>query len=389
MVHNKKETARAYNVVAKIICTILPISCSQKSNAKWSIQDFFYGITAMCTANTYSESAMKGLTIQSDGPNPCGRWIRNAIQSITEQQMLLGLSDGIDSTVSHLKKLGMFRKPVTVAIDKHFIPRYDKIDSPYLIKSKSKNSTTIFEGYGSIQCVEKQCRAQIGCTPIKKGQTKADIVRKLLDDINRNEIKIRLTLLDREFFSAAVIHEIKQNHDVFIMPARKTPGIKKAILQYVNGNREAISEYRIHSSSGHVESFTLVIMPSLNPRASNVIDRYIVFATNVSPKEVSQNIAEIPSQYKKRWGIETGYAYVGRFRPKTTTTNQSIRLLYFYYSLILYNAWIVANILYLQESSGIYHKPIISIELLRHFFSRIIVEWFCNHTKNYHLECVK
>ena len=60
----------------------------------------------MCTANTYSESAMKGLTIQSDGPNPCGRWIRNAIQSITEQQMLLGLSDGIDSTVSHLKKLG-------------------------------------------------------------------------------------------------------------------------------------------------------------------------------------------------------------------------------------------------------------------------------------------
>ena len=117
MVHNKKETARAYNVVAKIICTILPISCSQKSNAKWSIQDFFYGITAMCTANTYSESAMKGLTIQSDGPNPCGRWIRNAIQSITEQQMLLGLSDGIDSTVSHLKKLGMFRKPVTVAID--------------------------------------------------------------------------------------------------------------------------------------------------------------------------------------------------------------------------------------------------------------------------------
>ena len=66
----------------------------------------------MCTANTYSESAMKGLTIQSDGPNPCGRWIRNAIQSITEQQMLLGLSDGIDSTVSHLKKLGMFRKPV-------------------------------------------------------------------------------------------------------------------------------------------------------------------------------------------------------------------------------------------------------------------------------------
>ena len=385
MVHNKKETARAYNVVAKTICTILPISCSQKSNAKWSIQDFFYGITAMCTANTYSEFAMKGLTIQSDGPNPCGRWIRNAIQSITEQQMLLGLSDGIDSTVSHLKKLGMFRKPVTVAIDKHFIPRYDKIDSPYLIKSKSKNSTTIFEGYGSIQCVEKQCRAQIGCTPIKKGQTKADIVRKLLDDINRNEIKIRLTLLDREFFSAAVIHEIKQNHDVFIMPARKTPGIKKAIIQYVNGNRESISRYTIKSASVHIESFTLVIVPNNNVTKSNVTDQYVVFATNAPMSKIFWNLHTLPEEYRKRWGIETGYACVGRFRPKTTSRNQSMRFMCFFYPLILFNVWIIANCMLTGKDSCC--KPTVTIHLLKLFIEKIVVDWFSDRGK-YYLECV-
>ena len=48
-------------------------------------------------------------------------------------------------------------------------------------------------------------------------------MRKLLSDCSRNCIKTRLVLLDREFFSTAVIHEIKQNHDTFIMPATLFP----------------------------------------------------------------------------------------------------------------------------------------------------------------------
>ena len=36
------------------------------------------------------------------------------------------------------------------------------------------------------------------------------------------------------------------------MPARKTKGIKNEIIQYVEGNREMISEYKIKSASGNV-----------------------------------------------------------------------------------------------------------------------------------------
>ena len=97
--------------------------------------------------------------------------------------MLVGLSDAIDSIISHLKKLGMFSKPVTVAIDKHFIPRYNKTQDEFLIKSKPKNGTSIFEGYCTLQCIEESCRAQIdAATPIKKSHCKADMVRKLLSD---------------------------------------------------------------------------------------------------------------------------------------------------------------------------------------------------------------
>ena len=113
-----------------------------------------------------------------------------------------------------------------------------------------------------------------------------------------------------------------------------------------------------------------------------------MFATNVSPKEISENMQNIPTDYKKRWGIETGYSCVGRFRPKTTSSNQSIRLLYFYYSLILYNVWIIANLIISEESCAKNHKPIISIEILKYFFVKIIIHYFRNNKNNYFLECV-
>ncbi len=95
------------------------------------------------------------------------------------------------------------------------------------------------------------------------------------------------------------------------MPAKKTVRVKDVIIEYVDGNRKSISSYTITSASGHIESFSLVILPNKNARKKpNTIDQYIVFATNVSPKEISQNIQNIPTDYKKRWGIETGYACV-------------------------------------------------------------------------------
>ncbi|MBA4717954.1 MAG: transposase, partial [Nitrosopumilus sp.] len=128
----------------------------------------------------------------------------------------------------------------------------------------------------------------------------------------------KLLLVDREFFTAGIISVIKQKHLKFLMPAKKTPRIKDAILQYVNRDRKSISNCMIQSASGHVESFTLVILPNKNARKkSNLTDQYITFATNISPKEISHNIQSIPTDYKQRWGIETGYACIGRFRPKT------------------------------------------------------------------------
>jgi len=50
--------------------------------------------------------------------------------------------------------------------------------------------------------------------------------------------------------------------------------------------------------------------------------------------------------YSKRWGIETGYRVKKySFRSKTTSKNYFIRLFYFLFSVLLYNLWILIDIL--------------------------------------------
>jgi len=172
------------------------------------------------------------------------------------------------------------------------------------------------------------------------------------------------------------------------MPAKKTPGIKKAIIQYVNGDRESISEYTIRSASKHVESFTLVIISKPNPKKSDVTDQYLTFATNIPRHKIFWNVSQISEEYRKRWGIETGYACVGRFRPKTCSSNHSVRFLYFFYPLILFNAWIIANCLLRNNHCITHTNPIITIEILKCIFGIIIVDSFRKIKSEYYLEDV-
>ena len=66
-------------------------------------------------------------------------------------------------------------------------------------------------------------------------------------------------------------------------------------------------------------------------------ERYIEFAIN--------RPATRTEVYAKRWGIETGYGKIEECRAKTRISNMESRMLCFYYSLVLYNEWIIVRIM--------------------------------------------
>ena len=88
------------------------------------------------------------------------------------------------------------------------------------------------------------------------------------------------------------------------------------------------------------------------------------------------NIHKLPKDYRSRWGIESGYVGVEQFRARTTSRNHTLRLLYFYYALVLYNAWLLANLVLAKRFSKFLEEPIIRVAIVKAAIRSIIVDSF-------------
>ena len=67
--------------------------------------------------------------------------------------------------------------------------------------------------------------------------------------------------------------------------------------------------------------------------------------------------------FRKRWAIETSYRMINQFLPKTASKLHSLRKLYFYLAILLYNIWVFMN--YKREKVTVQHvKFLLMIEAL-------------------------
>ena len=157
--------------------------------------------------------------------------------------------------------------------------------------------------------------------------------------------------MDREFFSTGVIGTLKSKNIQFLMPATYTKGVKKAINEFQTGKRGAVSQHILISGNGdkRQEKITLIILEEKDRKGEKVIH---TFATNVPIDTVCEfkrgdmNGAEaFVEQYRARWSIETGYRCIESMRPRTTSKQESVRVLLLFMPILLFNAWILASYL--------------------------------------------
>jgi len=75
---------------------------------------------------------------------------------------------------------------------------------------------------------------------------------------------------------------------------------------------------------------------------------YTYFYTNLDPSEVSPE--ELASDYRRRWGIETGFRVIKEeFLPKSASPDSRVRTFYFNFAAHMYNIWTAANIRCAEE----------------------------------------
>ena len=79
------------------------------------------------------------------------------------------------------------------------------------------------------------------------------------------------------------------------------------------------------------------------------------YATNEEFDENDANLAEwLAALYSKRWGIESSFdVEKNSYLAKTASKNYSVRLFYFFFAVLLYDLWILADILVCLAILGI------------------------------------
>ena len=68
-----------------------------------------------------------------------------------------------------------------------------------------------------------------------------------------------------------------------------------------------------------------------------------MFITNkaVNDREAKSTV----SRYRRRWGIKNSYKTIKEFLARTTSKTYVVRLFYFAFAVLLYNCWLLVDVL--------------------------------------------
>ena len=119
----------------------------------------------------------------------------------------------------HLPK-ALRRRLQILAIDLTLIPYHGRPfrDLDEIYRGQAKSGTSHFHASATAYVVRKGQRSTVALTGVKKGESLKDVVQRLLRQAASVGVRPRLLLLDRGFYSVAVVRYLQQAQYPFLMP---------------------------------------------------------------------------------------------------------------------------------------------------------------------------
>src|ERR687893_1511163 len=112
------------------------------------------------------------------------------------------------------------KHPQRLAIDLTLIPYHGQPfrDRDEIYRGQARDGTSHFHAYATAYVVKHGQRYTVALTGVRKGEPLKDVIRRLLRQAARVGIRPRLLLLDRGFYSVAVVRYLQAARVPFLMP---------------------------------------------------------------------------------------------------------------------------------------------------------------------------
>jgi len=300
---------------------------------------------------------------------PSDQTIRNALAASLPE--IAELERRLNRALATKLPKALRRKARMVAIDLTLIPYHGQParHEREIYRGEAKSGTTHFHAYATAVVVHKGHRYTLALTRVERGEAMKDVVQRLLHIVRRRSVKIKVLLLDKGFFSVAVISYLKRAGHGFIIPAAAR-GRKPKAPKPVTGLRALLKKnngYYPHTLQSNVggkrsNAKVTICVASKDSRRKKTGKRrrkkllYVVWKVRLTPTDIRET-------YRKRFGIETSYRQMNEARIRTCTRDPSQRLLFVGIALVLRNVWVW---LHFMLAKGKWNdEPRLFLELLR------------------------
>jgi putative transposase len=302
---------------------------------------------------------------------PCDQTVYDALQATLPQRVELQrrINAALRATLPKSVRRGQRSYPV--AIDLFLIPYYGQPDSKEnrLYKGEEKASTHNHHAYASIYLVRKGRRFTLAVIDVVRDTPWEEIVKTLLRLARQVVPAISLVLVDRGFYSVAVIRYLQRARLPFIMPmmARGRPASHpkgpSGSNVFFSWKKSGWSRYRLNQQNytGTASVDVAVKVRSKirkRPGSKKQPRRVLVYACSGvrgrEPDWVDQvyqrrRVDWIKQTYSKRFGIETSHRQLNQGRGWTTSRSPVRRLLLVGLALLLRNVWARLHLVVLAQ----------------------------------------
>ena len=240
----------------------------------------------------------------------------------------------------------LLRQPQRVAIDLTLIPYHGQpmSDPSEVYRSKAKDGTSHFHAYATAYVNYRGQRYTLAMTTVDKGEKMEAVLKRLLKRLGQLGVATRLLLLDRGFWSVAVIRCLQAARKPFLMPA-VLRGRKEGHAEGPSGTRvfalrkrSGLDEYKLTGSDKRTARVSICV------HCRNFAGQWgrhgrqtLVYAFWGF---VPSSTAWVRETYRERFAIETSYRQMQQGRARTCTRNPLVRLLLVATALILRNVWV-------------------------------------------------
>jgi hypothetical protein len=282
----------------------------------------------------------------------CGR-LRDVPSDETVRQALLAtlpayaeLQRRLNAALAgHLPKALRKRRQV-LALDLTLIPYHGQHlhDPDEIYRSQAKSGTSHFHAYATAYVVRKGQRYTVALTGVRKGQPLKEVVQALLQQAARVGIRPCRLLLDRGFYSVAVIRYLQAARCPFVMPvvchgrSPKHRNGPSGSYVFQTWKTSGWSIYTLTDAQKRTATVSICVKcRNYRGQWKKHGRRPLIYAywglKPASPEWVFET-------YRLRFGIETSYRQMHEARIRTTTRNPVMRLLYVGLALVLRNVWV-------------------------------------------------